>query len=121
MGIIISGIASLILGIVLTYKYLSKKIEFQEQELKRYKFGIKSAYVKFGKTFEQYAPFTSKFTEEERSNFYFLGCPIDGIIFKEDEIQLVEIKTGNSLLSRKQENIKNLVQNGKVSFKEVRF
>lgn len=91
------------------------------EEISRYKFGIKSAYIKFGKTFEQYAPFTEKFTESERNNFYFLGQPIDGVIFDEDSIKIVEIKTGNSNLSPKQEKIKKLVQEGKVSFKEVRF
>jgi len=109
------------IGIGFTYRYFSKKLTSLEEELKNYKFGIKSAYVKFGKTFEQYVPFTNNFTEEERNNFYFLGQPIDGIIFTDNEIQVIEIKTGNANLSPKQEKIKKLVQEGKVSFKEVRF
>ena len=90
-------------------------------EIKRYKYGIKSAYVKFGKTFEQFAPFTKKFTDEEKNKFIFLGCPIDGVIFDEDKVTFVEIKTGNSMLSAKQQNIKNLINQGKVEFREVRF
>lgn len=110
---------------VLALGYLSyrlyEKIKERNSEIKRYKFGIRSAYVKFGKTFEQFAPFTKKFTDEEKEKFIFLGCPIDGVIFNQDKITFVEIKTGNSMLSPKQQGIKNLINQGKVEFKEVRY
>ena len=92
-----------------------------KEEVKRYKFGIRSAYVKFGKTFEQFAPFTNKFKEGEKEKFMFLGCPIDGIIFGDEKITFIEIKTGNSMLSPKQSKIKNLIENKRVEFREVRF
>jgi hypothetical protein len=118
---IISTVLGIVLTIIVTYKLMSKKLLSLSEEVKNYKFGIKSAYVRFGKTFEQYAPFTNKFTDSERQNFFFLGCPIDGVIFDEDAIKFVEIKTGNSFLSQKQERIKKMINEGKVQFKEVRF
>lgn len=50
-----------------------------------------------------------------------MGMPIDGICFDEDSIKFIEIKTGNSKLSQKQEKIKKMVENKKVEFKEVRY
>lgn len=110
---------------VLALGYLSYRLYEKGKnlntEIKKYKFGIKSAYVKFGKTFEQFAPFTKKFTDEERQRFIFLGCPIDGVIFNKNKITFVEIKTGDSALSPKQNKIKKLINQGKVEFKEVRY
>lgn len=116
---IITTAGVLVLGYV-SYR-LYEKVKEANSEIKRYKYGIKSAYVKFGKTFEQFAPFTNKFTDEEKNKFVFLGCPIDGVIFDEDKITFVEIKTGNSMLSGKQNKIKKLVNEKKVEFREVRF
>lgn len=92
-----------------------------QQQLKQKDHDLRSAYVRFGKTFEQYAPFTESFTQEERDNFVFLGCPIDGVTFTEEAVKLVEIKTGNAQLSPKQKRIKKQVEEGKVEFKEVRY
>lgn len=117
----ILAITGLIIGYIIAYKINSSKLKLLEEELKKYKFGIKSAYVKFGKTFEQFAPFTNRFTDEDKSNFKFLGQPIDGIIFNPEGIKFIDIKTGSSQLSNKQEHIKKLIQEGKVSFEEVRF
>lgn len=100
---------------------LYKNLKQKDSEIKKYKFDIRSAYVKFGKTFEHFAPFTKDFTEEEKQGFIFLGMPIDGVIFDQDKITFVEIKTGESTLSQKQKKIKNLVNQGKVEFREVRY
>ena len=72
---------------------------------------------------EQFAPFTKAFEKLgwDLQEFKFLGRPVDGVQFEEDEIIIVEFKTGNSPLSQKQRRIKELVERGKVSFKEVRF
>ncbi len=51
----------------------------------------------------------------------FLGVPIDGVIFGEDKIKFIEIKTGGAQLSPKQKKIKNMVENGQVEFMEVRY
>ena len=46
---------------------------------------------------------------------------MDGVQFEEDEVIIVEFKTGKSTLSQKQRRIKELVERGKVRFQEVRF
>ena len=100
---------------------LYRKLKNSEAELKKITFALRSAYVKFGKTFEQFAPFTKKFTEDDRNNFIFLGIPIDGVIFGKDKIKFVEIKTGESQLSGKQKRIKKMISRGEVEFTEVRY
>jgi predicted Holliday junction resolvase-like endonuclease len=46
---------------------------------------------------------------------------IDYIIFEEDKIIFLEIKSGNSQLSFKQRNIKKLIKEGKVEWDEMRI
>lgn len=113
----------IILASALFYKLhnLSKRNNNLESELKKATFSLRSAYVKFGKTFEQFAPFTKDFTEEEKNGFIFLGCPIDGVIFGKDKIKFIEIKTGESKLSGKQKKIKKMIEEGKIEFLEMRY
>lgn len=82
---------------------------------------IKNSFKKFGRTFEKFAPFSKEFPTNDLSKFVFLGQPIDGIIFEEDKIVIVEIKTGKSPLTKNQAKIKKLIEEGKVEFVEVRY
>ena len=72
---------------------------------------------------EQFAPFTDTFQNFgwDIQEFKFLGRPVDGIQFEEDEIIIVEFKTGDSNMSQKQRRIKALIDEGKVRFQEIRF
>ena len=79
----------------------------------------RSGEVKRGFMTEQWLPLVKPYPWDPQ-NFRFLGSPIDGVQFEEDEIVLVEVKSGNSQLSRKQKHIRDLVNNGKVRFREVR-
>ena len=60
-------------------------------------------------------------------DFRALGSPIDGVIFPGSvqdnitEIVLMEVKTGQSKMSKKQRQIKQLVEDGKVRFQEFRI
>ncbi len=101
--------------------HVYKKYKTLQKELRKATFNLRSAYVRFGKTFEQFVPFTNDFTEEEKNNFVFLGMPIDGVIFGKEKIKFVEIKTGESQLSSKQKKIKNMIEKGMVEFVEVRY
>ena len=95
----------------------SKRLQSNVSDLAHSK---KSKEVIHGKTWEQFVPFTSNFPYT-KENFKFLGDPIDGIVFEEDKIAIVEIKTGSSQLSPKQKKIKELISEGKVEFKELRY
>jgi predicted Holliday junction resolvase-like endonuclease len=80
----------------------------------------KSSEVRLGRISESLAPFLDGWPWDPNS-FRFLGNPIDGIQFNQDELIFVEIKTGKSRLSASQKWIKDLVLNGKVSFATFRI
>jgi len=104
-----------LLALYYRWKYLQHKQLFEGRD-----FDYRSLYVKHGKHWEQFAPFLKDFPGN-KENFRFIGMPIDGIIFDDDEIKFVEIKTGNGKLSEKQQRVKNLVERKKVSWKELRY
>lgn len=80
----------------------------------------KSSEVRVGKIGENMAPFLNGWPYDP-NNFRFLGSPIDGIQFNEDELIFIEIKTGRSALSKKQKWIKQLIKDGKVGFATFRI
>jgi predicted Holliday junction resolvase-like endonuclease len=47
--------------------------------------------------------------------------PVDYIIFENDKIVFLEVKTGRSSLSRTQRDIKKLITEGKVVWEEIRL
>jgi len=79
----------------------------------------KSSEVRLGRIGENMAPFVNDWPYDQ-NRFRFLGNPVDGIQFTDDEIIFIEIKTGKSRLSHGQRNIKELVIDGKVSFATFR-
>jgi len=99
---------------------LYSRIKELRNELKSSKSKLISAYVKFGKSFEYFVPFTKKF-KGNLEKTVFLGMPIDFICFDKDAIKFIEVKTGNSGLSIKQKFIKKQIEEGKVKFIEVRY
>ena len=84
---------------------------------------LHGARVNRGLIAEQFGPFTKKFDELgwDPQEFKFLGRPVDGVQFQDDEVIIVEIKTGAAQLNPKQRNIKRLIAEGKVRFEEIRF
>ena len=51
----------------------------------------------------------------------FWGRPIDYIIFQDDKVVFVEVKSGNSRLTKKQRLIKSHIEAGNVEFHEIRI
>ena len=80
----------------------------------------KSSEVRLGQISEQLAPFLDHFPYNPKK-VQFLGNPIDYIYFGENEIAIIEVKSGNARLSKKQRQIKKLVLGGKVKWKEIRI
>ena len=80
----------------------------------------KSAEIRLGKISETLAPFLEDWPWDPK-DFRFLGTPLDGIQFSNDEIIFVEIKTGKSRLTTKQQFYKKLVIEKKVSFAVFRL
>ena len=84
---------------------------------------LQGARVDRGLIAEQFAPFTKKFDALgwDLQEFKFLGRPVDGVQFQDDEVIIVEFKTGAAQLTPRQRNIKRLIAEGKVRFEEFRF
>ena len=79
-----------------------------------------SLSTKYGKMTEQFMPFLSNYPYDE-NNFRFLGTPIDGVQFNDDDIVFVEFKTASSRMSPNQRNIKELIDRKRVRFEEIRM
>lgn len=107
----------LILFVLLWLK--NKELGVLKELHEELRFAHKSNVVKHGKSFEQLFPFMSSYPYDV-NNFRFIGSPIDGLSFENDEIVFVEFKTGSSNLSKKQRRIKGLVDSKKVKWKEIR-
>ena len=99
---------------------LSKKLRETKNQSRKILSQKKSSEVRLGKIGENMAPFIKDWPYEHR-RFRFIGDPIDGIQFTDEEIIFVEIKTGRSRLTTSQRNIKRLVVAGKVSFATFRI
>ena len=80
----------------------------------------RSAAVKRGKHIEQIVPiFDPNFRGKQ--SVRFLGSPIDYVVFDENgEVTFIEVKTGQSTLSRRQARIKEAIENGRVYWRTVR-
>jgi len=80
----------------------------------------KSSEVRLGHIAETLAPFLDQF-EIDPETCVFLGKPIDYISFGDDEITLIEVKSGKSQLNSRQRHIRDQVKAKLVSWKEVRI
>ena len=80
----------------------------------------KSSEVRLGHIAETLAPFLDQF-EFDPETCVFLGKPIDYISFGDDEITLIEVKSGKSQLNSRQRHIRDQVKAKLVSWKEVRI
>jgi predicted Holliday junction resolvase-like endonuclease len=79
----------------------------------------KSSQVRLGGIVETLAPFMMEGYDHKRMRF--LGNPIDLIAFEEHGIYFIEIKSGDSKMSKGQKHIKKLIEAGKVYFKDFRI
>ena len=113
--LIIVFVVLLILLILFVYLYLRIKKRLNDLE-----FNYKSLYVKHGKNWENFVPFMDNYPGN-KENSVFIGHPIDFISFDQDGIKFIEVKTGKSQLNEKQKQVKDLVENRKVKWYEVRF
>lgn len=80
----------------------------------------RSQSTRYGQTMEQFAPFLDDWPWDPKG-FRFIGSPVDGIQFTQDEVVFVEIKSASSRLSPVQQQVKELVEAGRVAWHEVRI
>jgi len=114
---LIGIIVGLFIGLTIVYKSavypLKKKIE-------KINFEKQSLSTTYGKITEQFLPFMKEYPYNTK-NFRFIGNPIDGIQFNENKIIFVEFKTSKSKLTNIQNNIKRLIEAGKIEWYEFRM
>ena len=92
-------------------KTLDLKVDDLQEQNKKEHFHRKSSEVRTGQMVEKMLPFTKDFKHNPRQA-QFLGNPIDYIVFGDECITFVEVKTGKARLSQTQQKIKKL--NGKL-------
>ncbi len=107
-------------ALFLALVFLIKKVFQLRQQVANLKFEKGSQAVKYGKLTEQFIPFIEDFPFDS-AGFRFIGSPIDGIVFDENEIVFCEFKTASSALSQKQKKIKQMVKDKKVKWLEFRL
>jgi predicted Holliday junction resolvase-like endonuclease len=112
-------LALISIALFLALLFLIKKLFSLRATIERLKFEKGSQSVKYGKMTEQFIPFMEKFPFNPEQ-FHFLGSPIDGILFDEDQIIFCEFKTGQSALNQRQRQIKQLVKEKAVKWFEFR-
>lgn len=112
-GLVVFILVVIIYALIRTNSSLRNKIK----ELVSSK---QSLATKYGKMSEQFMPFLKDYPYDSQ-NFRFIGTPVDGIQFEDDRIVFVEFKTGDSRLSAKQKNIRELIYKKKVKWEEVRI
>ena len=107
--------------IILQHFFYNGRMQALKGEVKDLKTRLKSGEVRFGKSWENFLPLMNVFRKRhDPNNFRFIGSPIDGISFDEDEIVFIEIKSGKSNLSNRQRNVKRLVKQKKVRWEEYK-
>jgi predicted Holliday junction resolvase-like endonuclease len=82
----------------------------------------KSSETRLGQITEHMIPVMEKFPYDKK-NLHFLGNPIDYLHFDFDEgsITFIEVKSGNSRVSKRQKIVKNIIKTGRVYYDEVRL
>ncbi len=90
------------------------------RRLRELDFGKRSQSTRYGQITEQFAPFLAAWPWDPKG-FRFLGTPVDGVQFNDDGVVFVEIKSADSRLNPLQRRIREHVEAGRVSWREVRI
>lgn len=106
--------------VTLENEILKKQLDVEEERYAKLIHQKKSSEVRLGQIGEHVAPFLDDWPWDPK-NFRFLGNPVDGIQFNEDDVVFVEIKTGKSQLSKSQRVVRDLIKLGKIKWAEFRI
>lgn len=107
----------ILIAIIATLYFLWRRAA---QLLKETRFAKASLSTKYGQLSEQFMPFLKHYPYNPH-RFRFLGTPIDGIQFEEDQIIFVEFKTNQAGLTATQKQVIDNIKNNRVYFKELRI
>lgn len=114
-------VLTILLVIVLILYLLERRDTHQLlQQVNHLASKFQSQSVKHGQQWEHFVPFMDNYPGDREHSVY-LGMPIDYLSFGNDQILFIEVKTGQSTLSEKQRQIKELVEQKKVGWREVNY
>ena len=113
LGALFAGIVALV-KFRIKNKELNKAIDDYGKLLSQ----KKSSEVRLGQIAEHLAPFVEEFKYDPKKA-RFIGNPIDYIVFDDEKIVFLEVKSGESKLSLGQKKIRDLILNGKVEFETM--
>lgn len=80
----------------------------------------RSLSTTYGQITEQFAPLIEAYPWDPQE-FRFLGSPVDGVHFGDDQVIFVEFKANEAGLSPRQAKIKRMVQRGDVTWRTFRI
>ncbi len=133
LEILVVALMAAVVFLAVKYTYLKANFNqrvnewLQKEEIRIRRDAIeRSARTLSGKTLEKLIPFLEKFPYNSH-DLRWLGDPVDFIIFdghsdkSPKQIVFCEVKSGNSNLSKSQNEIKELVENKKVKWFEFRI
>jgi len=92
----------------------------QAAALKKLTFQKKSSEIRTGQIAEHFTPLLKDFKYNHKQA-RFLATPIDFVIFEDDEIIFMEVKTGNSQLTATQRKVRDLIKEKKVKWEVLRI
>lgn len=110
----------IIVGLIAAVVILLLIVRMLLRRLRKVSFQKGSLSTKYGKMTEQFLPFLAEYPYDPQ-NFRFLGTPVDGVQFADDEIVFVEFKTAGGQLNGRQKQIRELVESKKVRFEEIKI
>ena len=126
---------SVLINIYLLFKWVSSKKEIKplkkevevalnDVDLEKDNYATllsqkKASEIRLGQIAEQFVPFIENFPYDPK-RARFIGSPIDLMVFGDDEIVFLEIKTGKSRLNANQTRIKKQIEEKKVKWDVIR-
>lgn len=113
---------------------LAEELNRMTAEMRKQKGRAASAHTQRGQLLEKWTPFLNHpdIDEEwDHKDWSFLGQPIDYVVFnwfenkqenlERGQIVMLDVKSGKSSLTTKQRRIRDLVQAGRVEWREIRL
>jgi len=126
---------SLLINIYLLFKFIvtrkavaplkteiESRLDEIEEEKRNYALLLsqkKQSEIRLGQIAEQFVPFIENFSYDPKKA-RFIGSPIDLVVFDDEEIIFLEIKTGKSQLNANQRRIKKQVEEKKIKWDVIR-
>jgi predicted Holliday junction resolvase-like endonuclease len=117
---IIGDLSSRVLEYTSQIRALKEQVAQQSADFQKLQHQKISADVKLGQRYENILPFMEKFPYKD-DEIRGLFNPIDLVVFRDEEVVFIEIKTGAAQLSEKQRKIRDNIKAGRVKFEVHRM